>query len=64
MGESGSGKTTVGKAIMKICRTNAGEIWFQGKQVNKKLARNELAAYRQAVQMIFQDPMASLNDRA
>jgi peptide/nickel transport system ATP-binding protein len=64
VGESGSGKTTVGKAIMKICHTNAGEIWFQGKQVNKKLARNELAAYRQAVQMIFQDPMASLNDRA
>lgn len=64
VGESGSGKTTIGKAIMKICHTNAGDIFYEGKKINCKLPRKELTDYRQKVQMIFQDPMASLNERA
>ncbi len=64
VGESGSGKTTVGRAIMKIIPTSNGEINFAGKKINRKLNFNELRDYRQNVQMIFQDPMASLNERA
>lgn len=64
VGESGSGKTTTGKAILKICHTSGGEIYFNGEQINKKMKGDELAAFRQNVQMIFQDPMASLNERA
>jgi len=64
VGESGSGKTTIGKAIMKICHTNAGEILFDGMKVNRKFSGRELTDYRRQVQMIFQDPMASLNERA
>ncbi|MEA5040316.1 MAG: ATP-binding cassette domain-containing protein [Clostridiaceae bacterium] len=64
VGESGSGKTTTGKAILKICHTSGGEIYFDGEQINKKMKGDELAAFRQNVQMIFQDPMASLNERA
>ncbi len=64
VGESGSGKTTTGKAIMKICHTSGGEIYFDGAQVNRKMHGEELARFRQSVQMVFQDPMASLNERA
>ncbi len=64
VGESGSGKTTVGRAIMKIIPTSSGEILFKDKQVNRKMKPDELKEYRQDVQMIFQDPMASLNERA
>lgn len=64
VGESGSGKTTIGRAIMKIHSTSEGDILFKGKKINKKLPKAEANAYRQQVQMIFQDPMASLNERA
>ncbi len=64
VGESGSGKTTIGRAIMKIHPTSGGDILFKGKKVNKKLSKEESNIYRQQVQMIFQDPMASLNERA
>lgn len=64
VGESGSGKTTIGRAIMKIYPTSAGEILYKGKKINKKLSKEEIKQYRQKVQMIFQDPMASLNERA
>lgn len=64
VGESGSGKTTIGRAIMKIHPTANGEILFKGKKINKKLSKEEVKNYRQSVQMIFQDPMASLNERA
>ncbi len=64
VGESGSGKTTIGKAIMKTCHTNGGDIYYNGMKVNEKLPRDEMRKYRQSVQMIFQDPMASLNERA
>ena len=64
VGESGSGKTTIGRAIMKIHPTAKGDIIFKGKKINKKLSKEESKKYRQSVQMIFQDPMASLNERA
>lgn len=64
VGESGSGKTTIGRAIMKIHPTSEGEIIYKGQKVNKKLGKDEIRDYRQKVQMIFQDPMASLNERA
>ncbi len=64
VGESGSGKTTIGRAIMKIHPTSGGDILFKGKKVNKRLSKEEINEYRQKVQMIFQDPMASLNERA
>ncbi len=64
VGESGSGKTTVGKAILKICHTSGGDILFKGQRINQKLDHHQLAAFRKDAQMIFQDPMASLNERA
>ena len=64
VGESGSGKTTTGKAIMKICHTSSGDIYYDGMRVNGKMNNHELTEFRKNVQMIFQDPMASLNERA
>ena len=64
VGESGSGKTTTGRAIMKICHTSGGEIFFKGQKINTKMSSHDLRQFRQSVQMIFQDPMASLNERA
>ena len=49
---------------MKICHTSGGEIYFDGMQVNRKMKNHELTEFRRNVQMIFQDPMASLNERA
>jgi len=64
VGESGSGKSTTGKAILKICHTSAGEIWFNGARIDGKMKNEQLTKFRQDAQMIFQDPMASLNERA
>jgi len=64
VGESGSGKTTIGRAIMGTCHTNGGGIYYRGDQINRRLPREQLKKYRQEVQMIFQDPMSSLNERA
>lgn len=64
VGESGSGKTTIGRAIMKIHPTSEGDILYKGNKVNTKLNNEEMQNFRQNVQMIFQDPMASLNERA
>ncbi len=64
VGESGSGKTTIGKAIMRICHTNSGDIFYKGHKINGKLNNLKLTKFRREVQMIFQDPMASLNERA
>lgn len=57
-GESGCGKTTLARAIMGLIRPNAGQILFRGKPLGRKLR-----AYRREVQMVFQDPTASLNPR-
>ena len=62
VGESGSGKTTIGRAIMKLYDINKGEIHFNGNDVIK-IKGAELKKFREKVQMIFQDPQASLNGR-
>jgi oligopeptide/dipeptide ABC transporter ATP-binding protein len=57
-GESGCGKTTLARAVMGLIRPNVGQILFRGDPLGRKLR-----AYRREVQMVFQDPTASLNPR-
>ena len=62
IGESGSGKTTIGKLIMKLINPTSGNIIFENENINN-LNKEEIAKYRRKVQMIFQDPYASMNPR-
>lgn len=62
IGESGSGKTTIGKIAMKLYKPTSGKIIFNGKDVTNT-DKTELDEYRRRVQMIFQDPYASMNPR-
>ncbi len=62
VGESGCGKSTTGRAILQLYRPTAGEVIFQGKDL-VKLQGEELRKMRRNMQMIFQDPYASLNPR-
>ncbi len=64
VGESGSGKTTIGRAIMRINELSNGEIRFEGRRISGKLSREEDRNVIRNIQMIFQDPAASLNERA
>jgi oligopeptide transport system ATP-binding protein len=64
VGESGSGKTTIGRAIVRINQTNAGEILFKGRKINGRIPAELDREVVRKIQMIFQDPMASLNERA
>ncbi len=64
VGESGSGKTTIGRAIMRINETDSGEIVFKGEKINGKIDKKLDKEVIKNIQMIFQDPMASLNERA
>ena len=64
VGESGSGKTTIGRAIIRINPISAGEVTFKGQRISGKISRQLDKQVTQKIQMIFQDPMASLNDRA
>lgn len=64
VGESGSGKTTIGRAIMRINEVTDGEILYHGKKINGKISKDWEREITQKIQMIFQDPMASLNERA
>ncbi|MBG9986951.1 ABC transporter ATP-binding protein [Facklamia sp. DSM 111018] len=64
VGESGSGKTTIGRAINGINKTSDGEIHFKGKRINTQLSDKEKHQLIGDIQMVFQDPSASLNDRA
>ncbi|AUT05367.1 peptide ABC transporter ATP-binding protein [Streptococcus parauberis] len=64
VGESGSGKTTIGRAIIGLNDTSSGEIIYDGKQINKKKSNSEREELIKKIQMIFQDPAASLNERA
>lgn len=62
VGESGCGKTTLGKCILQLYRPTSGEVFFEGKDLCK-LSERELRPYRQKIQVIFQDPYDSLNPR-
>ena len=62
VGESGCGKTTLGRAILRLVEPTAGSVRFAGLDVTK-LASRELRAWRKSAQMIFQDPYGSLNPR-
>ncbi len=64
VGESGSGKTTIGRAIMRIYPTSGGEIWYKGERIDGKISKELDRKVIQEIQMIFQDPMDSLNERA
>lgn len=64
VGESGSGKTTIGRAIMRINEVTAGQILYHGKSIQGKIPKDWDREITQKIQMIFQDPMASLNERA
>ena len=64
VGESGSGKTTIARAIIRLNDTSKGDIIFKGKRINGKLSKEEKREVVRSIQMIFQDPAASLNERA
>ena len=64
VGESGSGKTTIGRAIIRINPTSGGDILFHGQKINGPISRAMDREITRKIQMIFQDPMASLNERA
>ena len=64
VGESGSGKTTIGRAIMRILPTSGGEILYKGEKINGKISRALDKQIIKEIQMIFQDPQSSLNERA
>ncbi|SDB14957.1 oligopeptide transport system ATP-binding protein [Streptococcus henryi] len=64
VGESGSGKTTIGRAIIGLNETSGGDILYNGKRINGKKTKAEHNELISKIQMIFQDPAASLNERA
>ena len=64
VGESGSGKTTIGRAIVRINPVTAGEILYKGKKISGRISKELDKEIIKNCQMVFQDPMASLNERA
>ena len=63
VGESGSGKTTIGRSIIRLYDPTDGKITFTGREISGKLSADTRKMLRAEMQMIFQDPMASLNPR-
>ncbi len=64
VGESGSGKTTIGRAMVRINETSKGDILFKGQRINGPLSFEDKRRLIKNIQMVFQDPAASLNERA
>jgi len=64
VGESGSGKTTIGRTIIRINPSSEGEILFKGERINGVIPKETDKMVTRKIQMIFQDPMASLNERS
>jgi peptide/nickel transport system ATP-binding protein len=60
-GESGSGKSTVARLILRLLESSGGALVFDGRDVTRERRRREMLKYRSQVQMIFQDPFGSLN---
>ncbi|NLV77343.1 MAG: ATP-binding cassette domain-containing protein [Tissierellia bacterium] len=63
VGESGCGKTTTGRTIIRLYEPTDGEVYFNGKLISGKLTKEEKREVTRDIQMIFQDPIASLNPR-
>lgn len=64
VGESGSGKTTIGRAIIRIVPTISGTILYNGVKINGNISHRLKRQLMTKIQMIYQDPTASLNERA
>lgn len=64
VGESGSGKTTIGRAIIRINPCSDGEIIFENNKISGKIDKETEKMVKRNIQMVFQDPAASLNERA
>lgn len=64
VGESGSGKTTIGRAIIRVNPVAGGEILYNGKRISGRISAADDREVTRKLQMIFQDPMSSLNERA
>ena len=62
VGESGCGKTTLGRAMLGLVEYNKGSIVYRGKEINQ-MTRSEMLSFRRDVQLVFQDPYSSLNPR-
>ena len=60
VGESGCGKTTVGRTLLHLYKPTGGEIWFKGKQIK---TRSDIKEFRKKATMVFQDPYSSLDPR-
>ena len=63
VGESGCGKSTMGRLLAMLLEATSGEILFDGQNIAKKMSNAEAMAYKKRIQMIFQDPFSSLNPR-
>lgn len=63
VGESGCGKTTTGRSIIRLYEPTGGDVYFNGKKINGKLSKEDQKMVTSGIQMIFQDPIASLNPR-
>lgn len=59
VGESGCGKTTVGRTIMRLYKPTSGQVFYEGEEITDK----NIQEYRKKMQMVFQDPYSSLNPR-